>query len=460
MKFWSTRRSAHAPRVASPLRFEALEDRSVPSAADVVTIDPAYREFLGRDIDQTGKVYYAQRLDAGATSAQVALEIQNSDEGQAFKVTDAFAELLGRAPGDRAAGFITGLRQGMTQDQIRAAIAGSDEFFQLKGGGTNAGYLSALYKVALGRDIGSGELATRMAQFQSGVSREQVAREVYASPERATRVVNELYVDLLGRKGESAGVSNWVGQLQSGVRVEVIASRFVASAEYFDLAIRGLLPTNTGPAGPQGPAGPAGATGATGPQGAQGLQGVQGAQGLQGVQGAQGAQGAQGLQGTPGTPGIPGPQGPQGPQGLQGPAGTNGAGVSSSFSAYQLATIADSTVVGGADVPFSNNGAFVSGDVTHTAGTTVFTVTAAGTYRLTATLNYTAGVGAAIAFAVNGVSLPGWTPLLTATGQVVLDTAVTFAPGDVVTLRNNSATPLVMTLAPGAGATLTIDRIS
>ncbi|MDY3561942.1 DUF4214 domain-containing protein [Gemmata sp. JC673] len=457
MNFWSTRRSAHAPRVASPLRFEALEDRSVPSAADVVTIDPAYREFLGRDIDQTGKVYYAQRLDAGATSAQVALEIQNSDEGQAFKVTDAFAELLGRAPGDRAAGFIAGLRQGMTQDQIRAAIAGSDEFFQLKGGGTNAGYLSALYKVALGRDIGSGELATRMAQFQSGVSREQVAREVYASPERATRVVNELYVDLLGRTGESAGVNNWVGQLQSGVRVEVIASRFVASAEYFDLAIRGLLPTNTGPAGPQGPAGPAGATGATGPQGAQGPQGVQGAQGLQGVQGAQGLQGTPG---TPGTPGIQGIQGPQGPQGLQGPAGTNGAGVSSIFSAYQLATIADSTVVGGADVPFSTNRAAVSGDVTHTTGTTTFTVTASGTYRLTATLNYTAGVGAVIAFAVNGLPLLGWTPLLTATGQVVLDTTVTFAAGDVVTLRNNSATPLTMTLAPGAGATLTIDRIS
>ncbi|AWM40289.1 Collagen triple helix repeat (20 copies) [Gemmata obscuriglobus] len=427
MKFWSTRRAPQAPRAASPLRFEALEDRSVPSAADVVTIDPAYREFLGRDIDQTGKVYYAQRLDAGATSAQVALEIQNSDEGQAFKVTEAFAELLGRAPGDRAAGFITGLRQGMTQDQIRAAIAASDEFFQLKGGGTNAGYLSALYQAALGRDIGSGELATRTAQLQSGVSRLQVARDVYASQERATRVVNELYVDLLGRTGESAGVSNWVGQLQSGVRVEVIASRFVATAEYFDLAIRGLLPTGTGPAGPQGPAGPAGADGADGVDGA------------------------------------PGAQGPQGPQGLQGPAGTNGtngAGVSASFSAYQLATIADSTVVGGADVPFSNNGAAISGDVTHTAGTTTFTVNTTGTYRLTAILNYTAGVGAAIAFAVNGSSRPGSTPLLTATGQVVLDTTVTFAAGDVVTLRNNSATPLVMTLAPGAGATLTIDRIA
>ncbi len=122
---------------------------------------------------------------------------------------------------------------------------------------------------------------------------------------------------------------------------------------------------------------------------------------------------------------------------------------------YELATIADATVVGGADVPFSNNGP-LSG-VTHTAGTTTITVPTTGTYKIDYSLNFTAGVGAAMAIAINGVvDASTSVPLLVSTGHISGSVLLTLTAGDVITLRNNSATALTMTLATNIGAQLNV----
>ncbi|NYC52740.1 hypothetical protein DE171_005277 [Clostridium beijerinckii] len=141
-----------------------------------------------------------------------------------------------------------------------------------------------------------------------------------------------------------------------------------------------------------------------------------------------------------------------------GPTGATGAGLAADGYVYELATIADSTVVGGADVPFSNNGP-LSG-ITHTPGTTTITVASAGTYEINYGVSITAGVGAQIAIAVNG-TVDASTPItaLVATGELFGSAILTLAAGDVITLRNNSATPLVMTLAPGVGSQLTIKKL-
>jgi acetyl-CoA carboxylase alpha subunit len=115
--------------------------------------------------------------------------------------------------------------------------------------------------------------------------------------------------------------------------------------------------------------------------------------------------------------------------------------------------------VGGADVLFSNNGP-LSG-ATHTAGTTTITVPTAGTYQIDYNVSITAGVGAAIAIAVNG-TVDASTPILAlvATGNISGTAILTLAAGDVLTLRNNSATPLTLTLAPEVGAQFNIILLS
>jgi hypothetical protein len=120
-----------------------------------------------------------------------------------------------------------------------------------------------------------------------------------------------------------------------------------------------------------------------------------------------------------------------------------------------LATLLDATVVGGADVPFSNNGPLAG--VTHTAGTTTITVPTAGVYQIDYNISISAGVGASISIAVNG-AVDTSTPItaLVAVGEVSGTAMLTLAAGDVLTLRNNSAIALTLTLAPNVGAQINI----
>ena len=121
-------------------------------------------------------------------------------------------------------------------------------------------------------------------------------------------------------------------------------------------------------------------------------------------------------------------------------------------------TVVESTVVGGADVPYSNNGP--SSGVSHTQGTTTFTVPSPGVYEVDYSVTITAGIGSAIAIAVNGtVDASTYQPALNPTGPIVGHALLNLAAGDVLTLRNNSAVPLTLTLAPNVGAVMSIKKL-
>ncbi|WP_431603165.1 BclA C-terminal domain-containing protein, partial [Clostridium beijerinckii] len=187
----------------------------------------------------------------------------------------------------------------------------------------------------------------------------------------------------------------------------------------------------TGPSGDTGATGPIGDTGVTGPTGDTGATGPTGDTGV---------------------------TGPTGPSGATGPTGPTGAGLAADGYVYQLATIADATVVGGADIPFSNNGPL--SNIAHTPGTTTVTVAIAGVYEINYGASITAGIGAQIAIAVNG-TVDASTPIsaLVATGEISGSAILTLAAGDVITFRNNSALALTLTLAPSVGAQLTLKKL-
>ncbi|MCQ6343325.1 collagen-like protein, partial [Bacillus cereus] len=172
-----------------------------------------------------------------------------------------------------------------------------------------------------------------------------------------------------------------------------------------------------------------------------------------------GATGVTGPTGDTGATGVTGPTGDTGATGVTGPTGaTGGTGAFPIGYVYQLATIADATVVGGADIPFSNNGPL--NGITHTAGTTTVTVPAAGVYEIEFIVNITAGIGSQIGIAVNGtVDASTVYPVLVATGGISGQAQLSLSAGDVLTLRNNSAVPLTMSLAPSIGASMIVNQL-
>lgn len=171
-----------------------------------------------------------------------------------------------------------------------------------------------------------------------------------------------------------------------------------------------------GPAGPQGPQGVPGPQGPAGPQGPQGAPGQQGPEGLQGPQGIPGPQGPEGPQGPQGAPGSQGPEGPQGPQGVPGSQGPQGPAGSppplSLLSAYSTPT---QGLPSDGAMEFDRNGLLYGTDISHTPGSSTFTITQPGVYLVTFHGVITAAsqnkfpVAIATSLLVNGSIVPGAT---------------------------------------------------
>jgi uncharacterized repeat protein (TIGR01451 family) len=210
------------------------------------TIDPAlfpqnaqfvaqlYRDLLHREADALDLARGSDALDNGDSRMQLVQAIQGSPEYLGAEVDGIYSQLLHRAadPAGRNA-FINYLENGGTVEQLEAMIAGSQEYFQQRGGGTNDGFLDALYQDGLNRAVdGFGRAAWDQA-LASGLSRDQVAARLFSSLEYDTNLVNKDYSTMLRRPADAPGLNHWVTQLLGGVGGDQVLADILASDEYF-----------------------------------------------------------------------------------------------------------------------------------------------------------------------------------------------------------------------------------
>jgi uncharacterized protein (TIGR03118 family) len=89
-----------------------------------------FQDALGRAIDMASQNTFTQQLAGGTSRSQVASEVFAGMEFQQNLVKADYQQLLNR-PADPAglAAAVAALQQGVTDQQLAAAIAGSDEFF-------------------------------------------------------------------------------------------------------------------------------------------------------------------------------------------------------------------------------------------------------------------------------------------------------------------------------------------
>jgi hypothetical protein len=162
------------------------------------------------------------------------LGIKSSPEYLGDQVDAAYNRMLHRSAdaGGRNA-FFNFLESGGTVEQLEALIAGSPEYFQTLGGGTNDGFLDPLYQDGLARAVDASGRATWDQALATGSSRTQVAALIFSSPEHQNDLVNNYYSSFLRRPADRAGLDGWVSQLQAGVRDELVLADILASEEYF-----------------------------------------------------------------------------------------------------------------------------------------------------------------------------------------------------------------------------------
>ncbi|HVA50084.1 MAG TPA: DUF4214 domain-containing protein [Pirellulales bacterium] len=151
-----------------------------PEDGDQNHIQEIYRDLFGRLAEPGGRDFWVAMLTQGTSRSTVAYDIVKlafPEEFQYDTVAALYRQYLGRAPDAAGIQFWTAyLYGGGTIEGMAWALVGSQEYFQTQGGGSNAGFLSALFHDALGRPIDAGSLA----YFEGLMDRGLTASDVVA----------------------------------------------------------------------------------------------------------------------------------------------------------------------------------------------------------------------------------------------------------------------------------------
>jgi Domain of unknown function (DUF4214) len=198
-----------------------------------------YHDVLGRrtapSASETG--YWTGLLAGGTSRAQVAADLVGSDEAHGDLVDADYQLLLGRAadPGGRAY-WTSQLDNGAYNETVEAVIAGGSEF-HAKHGGTDAGFVTALYTDLLHRTPQPSEVNAWLAGGPI-TNRTAVARAFAFGHEDHGDLVAGWYQRYLGRKGDPGGLAYWTAYLDQGNRDDAAVVNLTASNEYFGDASR------------------------------------------------------------------------------------------------------------------------------------------------------------------------------------------------------------------------------
>jgi uncharacterized protein GlcG (DUF336 family) len=228
------------------LSVEALESRNLLDATvSLGFVAQAYRDLLHREADSGGLVAFSTALENGtATRAMVALAIQGSAEYQANETQSLYQTFLHRAADPSGfAAFTAFFAAGGTIEQAEVVLAASPEYFQSRAGGSNDGFLTALYQDVLHRAVDPSGQAAFSQALNQGVGRDQVASVLLSSPEYHQLIVESFYQQFLHRAADPPGLSVFAGSLDAGGRDEWVVVAIVGSNEYY----AGADPGNSDP---------------------------------------------------------------------------------------------------------------------------------------------------------------------------------------------------------------------
>jgi uncharacterized repeat protein (TIGR01451 family) len=212
--------------------------QAAPMFADMnqCFVNQVYRDLLNRNAEAGALASWGALLNQGRlTRTQVVLAIETSMEYRIDVVQNLYQRFLRRAadPGGLNAG-VNFLAQGGTTSQLEAILLASNEYFMTRGGGTNAGWLAAVYQDVLGRAIEAAAVQSGTQALAAGVTRLQFAQAVINSQEGLTVEVQALYRQFLGRAADPGGLNAFVSALQAGQTTNASASDAPASASASD----------------------------------------------------------------------------------------------------------------------------------------------------------------------------------------------------------------------------------
>jgi hypothetical protein len=195
-----------------------------------------YSDLLGRAPDATGMSYWSSLLAAGLLSRyQITQAFTHSLEYRIDLVVGVYGQVLHRAPDPAGlSACVNYLQAGGFVEQLAAVLSGSAEYYQNRAGGTNDGFLDALYHDALGRAIDAQSRAAWDQVLAGGTTLAQVATAIYSSHECDLNTARVFYQTFLHRSADTGGMNALAGAIAHGAHDEDVIALLLATDEYFN----------------------------------------------------------------------------------------------------------------------------------------------------------------------------------------------------------------------------------
>ena len=212
------------PPVQPPPQYATPNERYVAAA---------FQDLLHREVDAGALAFWSTQLDQGMSAILFTNALTHSDEYFGEIIQSDYQRFLGRAADSQGLlGWTQAMRAGLTDQQLEAGFAASQEFYTLSGG-TDLDWVDAMYQQLLGRAADRAGESVWVQALAQGIPRAAIAYDFAASPEREQARVQSDYQHFLGRTASDAEIASWVDAFQHGGTNEDVISGFVASDEYF-----------------------------------------------------------------------------------------------------------------------------------------------------------------------------------------------------------------------------------
>jgi hypothetical protein len=199
-----------------------------------IYVSNLYAVLLERPVDPIGLSSWSLQLDQGVSRQEVVSSIMSSSEYLTLQVTQLYQTLLERQPDPLGlTSYVEFLQQGGTIRDLKSQFFGSNEYFQVRGNGTDDGWLTAVYLDVLGRAVDPSGGAAWTMQLAQGVSRQAVATSIQLSSEATNRLVEGFYLQYLGRPADPIGLQSFASGLSAGGSEEFVIFNMVTSDEFY-----------------------------------------------------------------------------------------------------------------------------------------------------------------------------------------------------------------------------------
>ena len=220
----------------SALTLAALACAAKPAEAanpdNAKLVNQIFRDVLLRPATASELALWTHRLNVGGSVLQVAGAVQRLPAHRYQQVRRMFTKLLDRQPTkDEMARFAGELIAGSTAEHIVAEIMALDEFYLGRGGGTDGGFVDAVFLFATGDYPNASDKANFVALLR-GHSNETVARMIENTEQSQHHFARAFYNRLCRHAAEEEEAAYFCGILGSGQRLERMVGEIMSTQDY------------------------------------------------------------------------------------------------------------------------------------------------------------------------------------------------------------------------------------